>query len=114
MKQISLLRNFMVWVVLAPISLAIAFALVVFLIAPSVAWLFTKQWMLAPFNKMVGSVLLSIPIGIMFAGSNTLLLWYGRTDMPRIRKVAILAIVTLIIGFAPLPMVLWINILFPH
>lgn len=113
MKPTSLLRYFMVYAVVSPIGLSIAFGLIIFLIAPLLVWLSINQWKWMPFNEAMGDMLLSIPIGIMMAGMMTLILWYEKTDTPFIKKIVISAVVAAIIIGSMYQVVVGINILLP-
>lgn len=114
MKQISLLRNFMVLAVVSVVAWGIMGVLIVFVIAPVLAWFITGQWAWMSFNNSVGNMLLSIPIGLVVAAANTLVLWHERTDTPLKWKLVVWAIVFGILGGIGFGCVEIINTLFPH
>lgn len=113
MKLTSLLRYFMVYAVVLPVSLSIASGLACFLVIPPLAWFFTNQWKWLSFNEWMGYVLLGIPSGIMMAGMMTLILWYEKTDTPLVKKIVISAVVAAIIIGSMYQVVVGINILLP-
>jgi len=114
MKQISLLRNFMLNAVVSLIGMVMLAGLIVFFITPLWVSLYTEQWTWLSFNKSIGNILLSIPVALVMAGINTLTLWFERTDMPLKWKLVVWVIVVVInvaVGFGCVEI---INILFPH
>ena len=115
MKQISLLRNFMLNAVVNSIAWSVLLGLIIFFIAPVFAWFITRQWTWASCdNVSKGKMLLSIPFALVMAGGNTLVLWHERTDMPLKWKFVVWAVVFGILGGIGFRCVEIINALFPH
>lgn len=113
MKQISLFRFFVVWVGLSLIAWVIM-AGVIDLLSRVLAWFTTNQWVWGTFNEWIGGELLAIPIALVMAGGNTLVLWHERTDTPLKWKLVVWAIVFGILGGIGFGCVEIINTLFPH